>query len=1801
MANNYVFVGDGGLIKTSTDGILWNTVTSQTSSQLLSVDYSNNLYIVGGVNGVLRTSTDSYSWDIQNTGTTITINAVLHKNNLLLIGGANLIRYSSNGVVWFGAGANTGSAMYDSFFGSNTHIYVGASGTIATAPGDDPYEWTVQTSGTSSNLFGVAYGTSTIAPYVAVGTGGILVTSTDAVTWTSRTRRTLSQLNDSVYGSDIGLYVIVGNSGNIYTSTDGIEPIAVTSGTASNLLGVAYGANTYVAVGAGGVVLTSTDGSTWNPSVSGNSSILNAVIYNGNNRFSTLSTNNLFIYGGASGAMATSTDGVTWVVNYSGTVSTILDAVQPPVADSANGNPIGNQLFVAVGSGGALVTSTDGFIFNTITSGTASSINGVHYAFKPGGANTYIFVGTGGVLSTSTDGVDWISQSSNTTGQINAVTSNADMFMYVGNGAAGAPLIRTSQDSGVTWDWKVSNTTSTLWSMIYAGGKYVAVGQNGAITISNDAITWTSSNSDITGTTTEMRAVAYGANTYVYASRGGILGTSTDATTWVTITGSQMIPPLTAAWDFYALDYGKGVFCAAGAEKRVTVTDTRGPHVRVSTDATNWYLPGIAGANSAAVTASTPLASIYANGLHLVAGNEGWIATSTDGKIYSLANVAMNTVTSINEIAYHNGLYAYVASAGQIATSTDGVEWTQQTSNTASNLIALIYANGWLAGGAGGVLRSSTDGFEWANVSSGTTSIINDIAYSAGDDLYVMVGGGGMIRTSTDGGQTWDTRTSGTASAFNKVEYANGVFIAGGARVKAVSTDGISWTANAMGAITIFSIVYSSSDGIWLEGYQNAVLNYSTDNGTTWTQVPQNGYNLDQVRAMHYDSGNNAVYMYASGGGTFKSLDSEFGGSKTNWGAAGARSYWLSNGVFDITYTNNRFLLGTGRTWQVAGYAGAISDDGYWWMPIVNTTLTNQTTFDYASNGAGYAMVGGSSQLRTSTDGITWVSQTPASGHSGTFQTIEFSPTSNTYVYAGPGGQIGTSTDGVTWTSVTAGTSSIIYKVSYLDNKYYAVGAGGIVMRSEDESATWQHLGGRTSLVGNLLDVKYVNFDYSDYSNGVYIAGGATGYVLTSNDGFYWTPRPTGNSNQLNAVHYSRFDNNYYVAGASGTMLKSANLISWTTITTGTTSSIRTIGVPYASQDLYFAGEGGLIRYSNDSGDTWQTITSLTSSIIYRLVYQSANQESSRIGDSNNDPMYYFGTSGIIGKQSMKADSELTFAALRNKTALTSSSAIQSITYGDTAKTANNQITGVYLIAGISGFVASSVDGYYWIPRTSNTASTINDISYANGLFFYGTNGTSVNNLRYSSNGGENWSNSNFGVTATIRDVTYGNGIWLAVADGDIVRTSTDNSTWNESYAGPIGNIVSAEYSNVTNEFMITSSTGVQKTSTDGFFWYTHGSETANSLAFATYTNERFFYGGAGGIVATSTDGYRWARANTFMTNVANGVAYGLSNYVLVSDGGVVKTSTDVLNWANVTSGTATNIHSVAYGNGTFVFVGFNGILSTSTDDGVTWSSNIQAVATNFKVVYGSNNEFVVTRVTTAGGSVITSVNGGVTWSNNDIYYTGSSRPLHYNPIRNFYVVTTPAANVSSFEGSIVKTTLSPLNANGALNTWKGPGTNKTINRIVYDQHKDQYVYAGVLGTLATSTNGKYWVPVLNVTTSTIFSLAYGANTYVFGTANGGAFTSTDGANTWVQRISGTATTAASSTISTMTYGNNVFLYGSQNRIYSSPDPTQLYANGYNTATEFYVPDLTVGNTVNVSTDALYSIKPQPIKYIKAR
>ena len=290
----------------------------------------------------------------------------------------------------------------------------------------------------TANLNAVTYGSLGGNIYMAVGDGGLLASSADGSTWTALINPSAApaaHLNAVVFGG--ASYVAAGAGGTLLYSADGISWSAATTNpvaSTTTLNSVVYGAGGYVAVGAdsagAAVIVRSADGQTWSAASSG---------AGGNGLLAVGFGSSRYVAVGVGGALLTSTDGgVNWTAPTSIPAGLLdLRAVVYGIdASTATTTTAAIGRFVAVGASGTLLTSTDGLTWTAIDNATSglplTHINSITYGTQ------FVLVGDGGAIYTSTSGTSWLAAASGSTSNLKAVTHNA--YSYSAVGATGTNL-----------------------------------------------------------------------------------------------------------------------------------------------------------------------------------------------------------------------------------------------------------------------------------------------------------------------------------------------------------------------------------------------------------------------------------------------------------------------------------------------------------------------------------------------------------------------------------------------------------------------------------------------------------------------------------------------------------------------------------------------------------------------------------------------------------------------------------------------------------------------------------------------------------------------------------------------------------------------------------------------------------------------------------------------------------------------------------------------------------------------------------------------------------------------------------------------------------------------------------------------------------------------------------------------------------------------------------------------------------------------------------------------------------------
>jgi hypothetical protein len=523
-------------------------------------------------------------------------------------------------------------------------------------------------------------------------------------------------------------FVAVG--GAILTSPDGTTWTTRWSSLEQFAYAAAWSGTQIIAVGSDGLILGSQDGVTWTPRSSGTTATLRSVAWSGS-RFLAL---------GPEDSVLTSTDGIAWTKHFMGT-----SAYPFSIAWS------GTQ-FVAVDDDSipTVHTSPDGVTW------TAHPLDlGVEASLRSLACSNAqcVLVGYSGSVWTSANGTSWASKASGTERDLQAVTWSGSKFVAVGEG-----IILTSVN-GNSWTARLDETSPgegdlNLYMVAAGSGKYVAAGFDALLT-STDGATWaivSPENQD------NLRAAAWSGSLFAAIGIEGTLMTSPDAITWTQ--GAR----ITDYFGLFSITWGGNKFVAGGINAVYTspngINWTKRP---LDTENTNIYSIAWSGSRFVAVGSD---------------GFQGAILTSASGSTWTVRESGLEEILS--SVAWSGTRFVAVGNNGTILTSPDGTTWTPRAYGADGHqLNAVIWADSqFVAVGGQGVILTSPTGINWtvrAAPQELGTARFQSVAWSG--SRFVAVGDG-RIFTSPDGA-TW-TPILAPPDLLNSVIWGGKKFVAVG-------------------------------------------------------------------------------------------------------------------------------------------------------------------------------------------------------------------------------------------------------------------------------------------------------------------------------------------------------------------------------------------------------------------------------------------------------------------------------------------------------------------------------------------------------------------------------------------------------------------------------------------------------------------------------------------------------------------------------------------------------------------------------------------------------------------------------------------------------------------------------------------------------------------------------------------------------------------------------------------------------------------------------------------------------------
>lgn len=241
----------------------------------------------------------------------------------------------------------------------------------------------------SQSWTGIAYGGGSFVAVASAGTKRAMYSYSKGKTWTLATTES-PQWNDVAYGNDVFVAVASSSSNRVMVSDDLGEtwtPVLVDASSWSKII---FDGTKFVAIAISGTtrMITSTDGLSWSSVTLPITKTWFAIASNG--------TGTIVVLAASGTDCVYSLDGgTTWTAT-----------TQP--AKSWNDIAYGEGLFVAVGDGGGVATSSDGITWTSRNAAEGADWDSVAY-----GNGVFIAVASAGVnrAMISTDGIAWYSLS----------------------------------------------------------------------------------------------------------------------------------------------------------------------------------------------------------------------------------------------------------------------------------------------------------------------------------------------------------------------------------------------------------------------------------------------------------------------------------------------------------------------------------------------------------------------------------------------------------------------------------------------------------------------------------------------------------------------------------------------------------------------------------------------------------------------------------------------------------------------------------------------------------------------------------------------------------------------------------------------------------------------------------------------------------------------------------------------------------------------------------------------------------------------------------------------------------------------------------------------------------------------------------------------------------------------------------------------------------------------------------------------------------------------------------------------
>ncbi|MFC5468241.1 leucine-rich repeat domain-containing protein [Cohnella suwonensis] len=581
----------------------------------------------------------------------------------------------------------------DYAYGDGLYVAVGPGGIAKTSK--DGIAWQTNETGYNGDFDVVVYGAGKFLAFGQQQLGSRTTdiwTSSDGVNWTENAQKIVEfaiSIRDAAWNGK-RFVAVGGNNGEayIYSSDDGQKWTRQAKGLLeTNITGVAWGNGTFVAAGyEGGVAAVSKDGLKWTKSKTKqpNYEQIWSLAYGGGN----------FVAVGDYTIML-SKDGVKWKYVASKGFWSQIDWVKDRFillgGDWVNSGKKDDWFRIALSSKDGTKWSDAGLVNKKDPSQVPL------YSLYNG--KQYVSVTNFGV-QTSTDGKSWkqakrypISALSLSMGAV----GDGKMVLVGGykdrDSVKISSLASLQRNRAGAWTGSQKQGVYPLYSAVWTGSKFLAVGSKGTMATSKDGVVWQTVASP---TTESLYKVLKAGNTYYAVGAKGVILSSKDGAKWTKQKSNATV-------DINSIEWNGSTFVAVGEAGLILVSQDGVKWTKIYRNFRGDYYDVVWGNGKFAVST----AGLYVN------IDTSTVLSSSDGKTWTESSfedgfTIRGASTGLYGIGFAGDHFIAVGAEGSIFLSPDATHWTKQQVLVTERLNGVVTFEGkvYVVGGSGMILSA---------------------------------------------------------------------------------------------------------------------------------------------------------------------------------------------------------------------------------------------------------------------------------------------------------------------------------------------------------------------------------------------------------------------------------------------------------------------------------------------------------------------------------------------------------------------------------------------------------------------------------------------------------------------------------------------------------------------------------------------------------------------------------------------------------------------------------------------------------------------------------------------------------------------------------------------------------------------------------------------------------------------------------------------------------------------------------------------------------------------------------------